>query len=343
MRNLAFPHPEPSGPKTRIWPVFLPFHGCKGRCIYCSQTLQSGTLSRQLSKHLADLQADLQAAGDEGRDSLELGFFGGSFTGLPRAWVDRFLELAQSYRDKGLITRVRCSTRPDMLDSADLRAFRQAGLDMVEVGVQSFSDTVLQSAGRGYTRYQALQGIERVRKSGLKLGVQLLPGLPGHSRKEWLQDIRITSAVAPETVRLYPCLVLEGTPLARLWRSGGYRPWSLGETVSALSRGVSRFWRKGIRVIRIGLPAQAGLAEHVLAGPWHASLGNIIRSRVLRARVQAACLLLGPGPKRLVCPEAARGEIWGYRGGNRKGLQALGLSRERVRFEEGGPFRLEKV
>ena len=343
MKELTFPHPEPRADRPRIWPVFLPFQGCRNRCVFCAQAEQSGVRPQPLSAHFDQLEKALAAADRRGQGPFELGFFGGSFTGLPAPWPERFLELARSFRRSGLIGPIRCSTRPDMLGGSTLDRLRQSGLDLVEIGVQTFSEDVLQGSGRGYSAAQIWSSFHRVRQAGLGLGVQLLPGLPGHSGPEWRLDVATTVAAAPDVVRIYPCQVLQGTELARRWQRGDYSPWGLPDTVSRLARGVFALWRRGIRVIRMGLPPQPELTAGILAGPWHPSLGSMVRGRILRARVQAACFILGPGPKRLVCPAYSQGDIWGFQAENRPALASFGLSRGSIGFADTDHFRLEKI
>ena len=145
----------------------------------------------------------------------------------------------------------------------------------------------------------------------------------------------------PDAVRIYPCLVLEGTPLAELWRQGSYTPWSTEKTIGTVSRATLRLWRSGIPVIRIGLPPEKGLLPHVLAGPWHPALGSLVRSRVLLHLLLGHAI--GKGHKAvqgLDCPRRYQGELWGHRGANREGLRRLGISHDVVRYTEESRFTL---
>ena len=159
--SCEFRHPEPSASPKRIWPVFLPFHGCPGRCVYCAQETQTRTRSGSLSEHYARLERDLLQALDSQKPPLEIAFFGGTFTNLPGDWALRFVDLARSFRQAGLVTRIRCSTRPDSLVPGQLQDLRRTGLDMIELGVQSFSSQALRSCRRGYDADVALGTVSR--------------------------------------------------------------------------------------------------------------------------------------------------------------------------------------
>lgn len=342
-KKIYFTSPEAKPQKPRIWPVFLPYQGCPGRCLYCAQHLQTATKSRSLESCLQHLQAELEQACQNKTPPLELGFFGGTFTALPGHWPIRFLDLAQKFRQKGLISKIRCSTRPDSCSASDLQKFRAHGLDLVELGVQSFSDHVLAASGRNYTQQQVLTASALVQAAGLQLGIQLLPGLPGHNLSLWRQDIRQTCLLEPEVVRIYPCLVLESTALARLWEKGQYRQWSLKKTIYALWEGVNSFWKKDISIIRMGLPPEQSLLSNILAGPWHPALGNIVKSLVLFDSIHYHAALLGPGPKKLFAPQRYSGEIRGYQGQLIPGLNALGISPGHLRSWKSPFFLIKRI
>ncbi|ACV69522.1 elongator complex protein 3 [Desulfohalobium retbaense] len=322
--------PAPTGKaKRHIHPVFLPFQGCPGRCIYCAQDRQTGQSPLALEEMHARLHDQLSNYARQGT-SLELGFFGGTFTGLPLQWLQRFLELAREFKNRGVLERVRCSTRPDFLESRKLDLLAEHDFDLVEIGIQSFDGTVLRQSQRGYTPETAVAACNRVKTFGMGLGIQLLPGLPGHTPAIWARDIEATLSVAPECLRIYPCVVIDGTPLSRLWREGDYQPWPLSQTVRALAAALNRIEDSGIEVIRMGLPPEAGLVEAILDGPWHPALGELIRSRALLRRIVSHSRRLPAGPKALYLPSRRRSQVLGHHGRNLPVLERIGLSRDRL-------------
>jgi histone acetyltransferase (RNA polymerase elongator complex component) len=337
---LVFAHPEPAPAPTRIWPVFLPFAGCPHRCLFCAQDRQTGRTGAALAPVLAGLERDLDAALDAGRGPYELAFYGGTFTALPAPWPEAFLSLAARFRERGLVTRVRCSTRPDRTDPSILERCRALGLDLVELGIQSFDDAALAASGRGYGGEAARLGCERVLESGLALGVQLLPGLPGDRAGLFQEDVREAAALCPETARLYPCLVIEGTELAGAWRRGEYAPWTVDGAAAVLAAALPILWARGVRVIRLGLAPEGTLADAVLAGPWHPALGQSARSLALLGIVRRKVAELGRAPVSLAAPRRYQGELFGQANKLAPAYAALGLPRATVRFADTALFSL---
>ena len=309
---LRFPHPEPRRQRQRILPVFLPYHGCPHRCAYCAQHLQTGVGSPDLSGVLAEMTRQLAGNERSGTRNLGVAFYGGTFTALPETWQRRFLTAIRPYRLSGMVAHVRCSTRPDRIDLNHLRWLQDLGMNMVELGVQSFDRKVLQESERGYDPDAAVSACRLVRESGLKLGIQLMPGLPGSTIQGWLFDVMRTCSLRPEAVRIYPCLVLADTVLARQFLAGSYRPWSLSFSIWAVSQALLHFWKHEIPVIRIGLAPERELFKAILGGPWHPSFGHSAKSHALRAHILRRRAHLPEGTWRFHIPKRYAAEFWGH-------------------------------
>lgn len=315
------------GPQSRpaIVPFFLPFAGCPHRCLFCAQDKQTGTAhdsgSLPYPEALANLLSDLErlhaasATAQRPFRPVELAFYGGTFTALPERLQTDCMRLAAQAKAKGILCRIRCSTRPDAVAPQRLADLKRMGLDTVELGVQSFHSEALRLSERGYTGETAREGCRRVRESGLELGIQLLPGMPGSTPQGFLDDVRESLAFSPTCLRFYPCLVVEGTPLAALWKAGGYRPWDMETTVGALGAALAAAWERRVPVIRLSLAPEPELDDAVLAGPRHPALGNIIQGEaLLRTFRDHIARNGGVPPSRVSLPRSCQGFFYGHRG-----------------------------
>ncbi|MCJ2165637.1 MULTISPECIES: radical SAM protein [unclassified Pseudodesulfovibrio] len=338
--SIVFTHPEPTPTATRVWPVFLPFAGCPYRCAFCAQDKQTGRDEAALADILRSLESDLDQALARGKGPYEIAFYGGTFTALPEPWPETFLGLAARFRERGLISRVRCSTRPDCVSSDVLDSLRGLGLDMVELGIQSFDDAALITSSRGYAGEVARCACQWVKEAGLSLGVQLLPGLPGDRPGLFAADVRTAAALRPETIRLYPCMVIKGTPLAEIWKRGGFQPWSLDHAKQELAAALPLLWERNVRVIRFGLAPENSLRENILAGPWHPALGQSVRGLALLEIVRTRLVQTGMRPVSFSVPRRYQGELFGHKGELTDDYRALGLGRSAVRYTDESDFTL---
>lgn len=280
---------------------------------------------------------------DEARPNqrIELAFYGGTFTALPAEQRKKALALYARYRSLGNVICARCSTRPDALGSGIagsgapsriLHELADAGLDLVELGVQSFDSNALSQARRGYDGKAAEAGCRAVPAAGLKLGIQLMPGMPGVTPDIFLDDVTRALELRPACLRFYPCLVPEGTELAGLWRAGRYTPWTEEETIATLGEGLRRAWEAGIPVIRLAVAPEAAFDATLLAGPRHPALGSLIQAEALLRSTEQGLRRLGKNPECLCLPRACQGYMYGQKGTLRPRWAALGLPPERIAF-----------
>ncbi len=341
--------PWPRQARSRpIIPVFLPFRGCAVRCIFCAQDVQTGLAGQSAGRcgrsapsldHILTKTGELlRARAARALPPAELAFYGGTFTAMPDKEQDVCLAFASEMLAQGRIGAFRCSTRPDCVAGGVLARLRAAGCETVELGVQSFADTALAACRRGYDGAAAAEACGRVKAAGLRLGVQLLPGMPGSSPAIFLADVTRALGVGADMLRFYPCLVLEGTELARIWRGGGYQPWSLETTLESLARGWLAARAAHRPVIRMGLAPEPKLGRAVLAGPLDPALGARIMGRALLATVREAAR--GELLSHLEAPRACQGHFWGNKGELRPAWAALGLTPSNVSYADRQELRL---
>ncbi len=275
-----------------IAPIFLVHLGCPHRCVFCNQGLITESASppspaevgEQLNTYFLSPKRDLAK-------QRQIAFYGGSFTGMKESLQEAYLEAAQPYLKQGLIDSIRISTRPDDLSDKQLAFLAERGVRTIELGIQSFSDTVLQASRRGYTAQQAFEGICRIQRMGLEAGAQIMIGLPGDTGRESLETVERLSELKPDFVRIYPLLVFPGTDLAEMMQRNQYRPLALTEAVSLCVKMLERLEKAAVPVIRIGLQEQAGMRKKegaVLAGPYHPAFGHLVRSGLYLQKVLAA-------------------------------------------------------
>ena len=264
--------------------IFVPHAGCPHRCSFCDQ-------------HAITAQATLPRAGDvrrictqaygqiRDRQCAQIAFFGGSFTAIPRAYMTGLLEAAQPFLGPEGFAGIRISTRPDCIDEEVLGVLRRFGVTSIELGAQSMSDAVLLANRRGHTAQDVVRAAALIRAYGFELGLQVMIGL---YRSTW-EDERETGerirALCPDTVRLYPVVVLEGTQLAALYHAGEYTLFPFGDVVAFTAEEMERYLDAGIRVIKCGLHASEFVARDMVAGFYHPAFRELCESYIYRQRM----------------------------------------------------------
>jgi len=270
-------------PRSRIIPLFVPHAGCPHQCVFCDQHRISGAQSPATPELLVrTVEAALPRCGD----GAELAFYGGSFTAIEATAQKALLEAAQPYLAEGRLSALRCSTRPDAIDAAVIARLRRYGVATVELGCQSMDDTVLRAAGRGHTAVDSVRAIGLLQAAGLRVIAQMMTGLPGDTPQRAVATAEAIAALRPDGVRIYPTVVVRDTPLSTLFRRGDYRPQTTEEAVTLCAALWELFRVRDIPVLRVGLNPTDGLADSVLAGPYHPAFGELVLSRMFLDRAR---------------------------------------------------------
>lgn len=144
-------------------------------------------------------------------------------------------------------------TRPDWCDGRILPFLLDAGVTRVELGVECLREEVLWATGRAHGVEAAVSATREARDRGLKVCYHLMLGLPGMDPAKDREDVaRVFNdpAFRPDMVKIYPTLVLPGTPLFDDWKSGRYAPYD-APTAAALLADIKRELPAWVRVQRI--------------------------------------------------------------------------------------------
>ena len=304
-----------------IIPIFIPHAGCPHQCVFCNQKTISGQKTaavegakEQIKKWLEWVKPSLEN---------EAAFYGGSFTGLDIALQKELLALTDELFERKVIGGVRLSTRPDYIDVERLELLRAHGVKLVELGVQSLDDKVLEAAERGHTVEQVAKAVALLKEYGFKVGVQLMVGMPKQDFASVKDTVEKVLALKPDIARIYPLLVIKGTPLAKSYAAGEFEPLTLEEAVRQSAYVYKKLSEAGVKIIRVGLQSDDELCAegNILAGPFHPSMGELVQSYLLREKLTPQILEATKQNGEAViilCPRVLESKVRGIRNGNVK-------------------------
>lgn len=266
--------------------IFVPHAGCEHRCSFCNQRVISGAQTPPTPESVEALASQsLKALGARAKSS-QIAFFGGSFTAIDRMDMISLLKAAGRFVGENGFSGIRISTRPDAVTKEIMDILWEHHVTAIELGVQSMDDAVLSLNGRGHTAADVMKAVRLIRKYPIELGLQMMVGLYGDTLDGSLRTAQRIVALHPDTVRIYPTVVLRGTELARLYESGAYHPPGLAQTVDACAGMLELFEARGIRVIRMGLHASPDVEGQMIAGVYHPAFRELCESRLYLRRIR---------------------------------------------------------
>lgn len=259
--------------------LFVPHQGCPHQCSFCNQKTISGSVKKLTPD---EVKGTLEKAVSDGvnPDNTEIAFFGGSFTAIDREYMLSLLEETKPFIENGDFCGIRISTRPDAIDGEILSILKEYKVTSIELGAQSTDEQVLLLNHRGHTRDDIIKASRLIKENGFSLGLQMMTGLLGDTPEKSLKTAEDIISLKPDTVRIYPTIVLEGTYLGELYKKGDYKPQAVSEAVELCAVLLKRFYEENITVIRLGLHSGGNVEEGFLAGPYHPAFGELCESKI---------------------------------------------------------------
>ncbi|MGL4761435.1 MAG: elongator complex protein 3 [Sarcina sp.] len=288
------------GKKHYIIPIFVPHEGCPHDCAFCNQARITGEETEEIkgpkfklengvnAKFVKDtIEEYMKTIVREKNTTIEVSFFGGTFTAVDITKQKRLLSVAKEYKEKGVIDYIRLSTRPDYIDDDILTHLKSFSVDIIELGVQSLNEEVLFNATRGHTGDDVEKASKLIKKYGFILGHQIMLGLPSDTKERDIETTKRSISMKPEIARIYPALTIKDTAMEHMYNNNTYVPYSLDECVDIAKACYKLYIEAGVNVIRVGLQATDNIAEgeDIITGPFHPAFRELVEGNILNEEI----------------------------------------------------------
>lgn len=277
--------------KHAIIPIFIPHKGCPNDCVFCNQKKITARQQAVTAEDVADIiETYLPTLVNRGLETIEVAFFGGSFTGIPIEDQSAYLAVAKKYKDEGKVDKIHLSTRPDYINREILDNLRAYDVDVIELGVQSFDEEVLRLSNRGHSADIVYESCRLIKSYGFELGIQLMIGLPGDTMEKCLYSAMETVKIGPSIARLYPTIVIDDTELLEMCKRGEYEPLGLEEAIKRTMKMYNLLSDAGITIIRVGLKSTDVINEKgaVRGETFHPAFRQLVEGRIAREFLEQA-------------------------------------------------------
>lgn len=314
-------------------PIFVPHMGCPNNCVFCNQRTISGHNVPDFTKVGDEIENALSTI-DPSRRTAQIAYFGGSFTAIDRSDMIYLLSVAKRFIDDGRVESIRISTRPDCIDEEITEILRLYGVKSVELGIQSISERVLMTCGRGHGADCCKRAAELITGAGMEFIGQMMTGLPGSTKDDEIRTAVAIADMGAVAARIYPTVVFKGTRLAEMAERGEYVPMSREDAVDRTEAAFEAFAERGIKVIRIGLQSGEALVsgDEIACGDYSEAIGEMCISRYFEKKISAVCGGLSGRDVTVYCNPRRISCAVGYKGENREkikekfGLRSIKIS-----------------
>lgn len=276
--------------KHAIIPIFIPHRGCPNDCVFCNQKIITARTADVTEDDVRRTIEDyLSTLSKRNMETIELAFFGGSFTGIPIEEQSAYLTIAREYKDRGIIDKIHMSTRPDYINEEILDNLKYYDADVIELGVQSFHPEVLAASNRGHTTDDIYKACDLIKEYGFQLGIQLMIGLPEDNLERCIYSAHETVKISPSVARLYPTIVIDDTELMNMYLKGEYHPLTTEEAVSITKEMYKIIDNAGINIIRVGLKSTDLVNENGLiqGHTYHPAFRQLVEGEIARDELES--------------------------------------------------------
>ncbi len=201
------------------------------------------------------------------------------------------LEKEQSINESAKIKCIGLTieTRPDYANIGIGNNLLKLGTTRIELGIQSVYEDVLKRIKRGHSVKQSIESISILRDLGFKLNFHMMPGLPGVNRKkdlEGLNKLFSDQNFRPDMLKIYPCMVMQGTELYELYKNKKFTPLTTAKAASLIAdfkKNVPRY----VRIMRVQRDIPSNL---VSAGVDRTNLRQYIEKELKKRNLKCNCI-----------------------------------------------------
>jgi len=263
-------------------PIFIPELACPHQCVFCNQRKISGSLCAPAPVEIEDIINQYLETLPEDDCHIEIGYFGGNFTGIAFEDQESYLRIGYKYLGNGDVNGIRLSTRPDYIDHERLELLKKFGVGTIELGAQSMVEEVLIASGRGHTLSDIENASKLIIDAGFELGLQMMIGLPEDTLERSMFTAKKIAELRASNTRIYPALVIKDTQLAEQYLKKQYQPLTIEEAIRWTKKIYQIFEQAKVNVIRMGLHPSEGLlsGNDLLAGPFHPSFKELVMTEI---------------------------------------------------------------
>lgn len=191
---------------------------CRKKCIYCD-FFSAGERVANWPIYVDALINEFIQRRSEMAWPLRTVYFGGGTPSLiPENEFLRLFRVLKPYMTK--VEEVTLEVNPDDVDENKIEIWKNAGVNRLSIGIQTFDNRALAAIGRRHDSQIAVNAYELTRRSFNNISIDLIFGLPDQTLESWKQDLDMVLKLHPEHISAYSLMYEEGTALTALHKQG---------------------------------------------------------------------------------------------------------------------------
>ncbi len=334
---------------------------CVGKCTYCPKGVNAPqsytgfepmTMRAMQNDYDAHKQVEvrLKQYSQQGHptDKCHLILMGGTFLAVPKKYRHEFVKgcfdafngfdsaTFEESKKKNETAEHRIigatfETRPDWCFEKEIDDALCLGGTQMELGVQTLSDEVYKKVNRGHTVADVAKATRLLKNSAFKVGYHMMPGLfaTPDEDEEYFRMLFEDERFKPDMLKIYPAMVLEGTPLHEQYKRGEYAPYTTEQAAEVIAK-ITKHIPSYTRVMRVQRDIPSTLIH---AGVRHSNLRQMVDEKLKVMKLKCSCIRcreIGSEERRASETGRGRKEAGGFGSKERRGS---GLETEKINLK----------
>jgi oxygen-independent coproporphyrinogen III oxidase len=197
----------------------IPF--CKKACHYCDFHF-STNLERKhelVQAMLLELGLRKNYLPEKKIDTIYFG--GGTPSLLTSIELISIFERAHELFDVDAHAEITLEANPDDLSLENLLSFKQASINRLSIGIQSFNDKILSFLNRAHNADMSIASVKNAQQLGFQnISIDLIYAIPGQSKEDWMENIRIALSLKPQHISCYSLTIEKRTAFGNWLKNG---------------------------------------------------------------------------------------------------------------------------
>ena len=197
--------------------LYIHIPWCIKKCPYCDFNSHESRNEIPEKRYVAALIADLEQSVPRvyGRKIKSVFFGGGTPSLFSVQSVDEILSAVRMLTPLDYGAEVTLEANPGTVDTAHFAGYKQAGVNRISLGIQSFNADYLKALGRIHDDKQAIQAAELALKTFERVNLDVMYALPNQSLKDALNDAKMAVKLNPDHLSFYHLTLEPNTPFHR--------------------------------------------------------------------------------------------------------------------------------
>jgi len=196
--------------------IHIPF--CDHKCIYCD--FYSIITSDNVQSFLTALKKEIEYFSklySNDRTFTSIFFGGGTPSLMEPQYLREILDHIKKYFNVGEDAEITMETNPGTVDKAKLKQFKEAGINRISIGIQSFDEAELKFLTRIHDKQTAIQTVYNAADIGFEnISVDLIFNLPNQTKEKWIENLETAIRLPIKHLSAYSLILERGTILNKL-------------------------------------------------------------------------------------------------------------------------------